>query len=201
MPNRKLPDFPEAPQSRTPGGKTLAAVLGSAAAAAGLFVLVPQEESGRVVKATVSDDGTATIQHVRGKQYLTAYRDIVGIPTICDGDTKGVRMGMTVTPEECNRRLESQLIAHAEPIIKCAPGLYGRPNQAIAVVSLGYNIGTTGVCRSSVVAKINAGDWAGASNAILLYNRAGEKVNRGLAARRAREKAIFDKGRPAQGVR
>ena len=32
---------------------------------------------------------------------LKAYRDIAGVPTICNGETRGVTMGMTATHLEC----------------------------------------------------------------------------------------------------
>jgi|SRR5215217_3827187 len=149
----------------------LAAVVGSLAAAAALFVTVPQEESG-------------------GRTYLNAYRDIVGVWTICDGDTKNVRPGMTETKAGCERRLEDQLIAHAEPIIRCVPALRGRTNQVVASVSLAYNIGTAGFCRSTIARRFNAGDWRGGCDAFLAWNRAGGRVVRGLALRRERERAI-----------
>jgi GH24 family phage-related lysozyme (muramidase) len=175
--------------------------VGTAAGAVLIATLIPNFESGRTVRATVDSQGEMHTQHIAGKQYLRAYRDVVGVVTICDGDTKDVQMGQTASPAECDARLERQLIAHAEPLIRCAPALYGKANQVAASVSLAYNIGPVGFCHGSVARKINAGDWAGASTAFLLYDRAGGKVNRGLDQRRRREKAVFDTNRPAQGAR
>ena len=177
-----------------PGKKTLAGVIGSIAAAASLFVLVPKEESGRQVKATVNADQTVTVQHVAGKQYLEAYLDIVKVPTACDGITKGVKMGMRFTPAQCNDLLEEELIAHAEPIIRCVPALKGRTNQAIAAVSLSYNIGTAGVCKSSIAKLWNAGQWRAGCDRFPLFNKAGGRVIQGLVNRRARERAICVQG-------
>jgi GH24 family phage-related lysozyme (muramidase) len=177
-----------------PGKKTLAGVIGSVAAAAALFVLVPKEESGRQVKATVNADQTVTVQHVAGKQYLGAYLDIVKVPTACDGITKGVKMGMRFTPAQCNDLLEEELVAHAEPIIRCVPGLKGRTNQAIAAVSLSYNIGTAGVCKSSIAKLWNAGQWRAGCDRFPLFNKAGGRVIQGLVNRRARERAICVQG-------
>lgn len=186
------------PAARKPAGKkTLAAVIGSAVAAASLFVLVPKEESGRTVKATVNADQSVTVQHVAGKQYLAAYLDIVRVPTACDGITKGVKLGMKFTPAQCNQMLEEELIAHAEPIIRCVPGLKGRTNQVIAAVSLSYNIGAAGVCNSSIARLWKAGQWRAGCNRFPLFNKAGGRVVKGLANRRAREVAICLKGLPA----
>jgi lysozyme len=177
-----------------PGKKTLAGVIGSVAAAAALFVLVPKEESGRQVKATVNADQTVTVQHVSGKQYLDPYLDIVKVPTACDGITKGVKMGMRFTPAQCNDLLEEELVAHAEPIIRCVPGLKGRTNQVIAAVSLSYNIGTAGVCKSSIAKLWNGGQWRPGCDRFPLFNKAGGRVIQGLVNRRARERAICVQG-------
>ncbi|EZP57417.1 lysozyme [Sphingomonas sp. RIT328] len=188
------PDRPAATRTSKPGKKTLAGVIGSVVAAATLFVVVPKEESGRQVKATVNADQSITVEHVAGKQYLDAYLDIVKVPTACDGITKGVKMGMRFTPERCNELLEEELIAHAEPIVRCVPALKGRTNQVIAAVSLSYNIGTAGFCRSSIARVWNAGQWRAGCDRFLLFNKAGGRTVAGLAKRRERERAICVQG-------
>jgi lysozyme len=129
-------------------------------------------------------------KHVRGPEHRTAYRDIVGVLTICDGDTKNVRPGQVATRAECMERLEGQLIAHAEPVLRCVPSLRERPNQLVPAVSLAYNIGTAGFCKSTAAKRFNAGDYRGGCDAMLRFNRAGGRVVRGLVNRRAREHAI-----------
>jgi lysozyme len=188
------PSKPQRSGGAKPVNKTLAAVIGSVVAAASLFVLVPKEESGRTVKATVNADQSIDIEHVAGKQYLAAYLDIVKVPTACDGITKGVKMGMKFSPAQCNQLLEEELIAHAEPIIRCVPGLYGRTNQALAAVSLSYNIGAAGVCKSSIAKLWNAGQWRAGCERFPLFNKAGGRVIKGLLDRRARERSICLKG-------
>ena len=182
------------PTRRVPAKKTLAGVIGSAAAAAALFVLVPKEESGRQVAATVNADQSITVRHVAGRQYLDAYLDIVKVPTACDGITKGVRLGMRFTPAQCDVMLEQELIAHAEPIIRCIPALKGRTNQVVAAVSLSYNIGSKGVCQSSIARLWNAGQWLAGCDRFPLFNKAGGRVIAGLVNRRARERAICVQG-------
>lgn len=197
-PRRTECEFPSAPTaSKRPVGKksALVALVGSTAAAA-LLVLVPKEESGRTVKTEVQADGNVKATHVSGKQYLRAYKDIVGVWTICDGDTKNVGPGTVETEAGCQARLEKQLVAHAKPIIKCVPNLTkpGHEQQLIASVSLTYNIGPSGFCRSTVARRFNAGDWKGGCDAFRMWNKAGGRVVRGLAVRREREVAICMKG-------
>ena len=120
----------------------------------------------------------------------------MGVWTICDGDTKGVRPGMVETEAGCTARLERQLVAHATPVLACVPAL-GRPqrqNQLVASVSLAYNIGTAGFCRSTAARRFNAGDWRGGCDAFLMWNKAGGREVRGLTLRRQRERALCLKG-------
>lgn len=129
-----------------------------------------------------------------GKQHLTAYRDIVGVWTICDGDTADVRPGMIETAEGCRDRLERQLVAHAEPVLRCTPGLRDRPDQLAAAVSLAYNIGTGAYCGSTVARRFNAGDLRGGCDAFLLWVKAGGRTVQGLVNRRRDERAICLRG-------
>ncbi|RMB26256.1 lysozyme [Sphingomonas sp. PP-F2F-G114-C0414] len=184
------------PKPRTPA-KTLAGVLGSVGAALALFGMIPAEESGRTVKATVAPTGAITIKHVSGKQYLKAYLDAVGVATACDGiATKDIKLGQTYTEAQCTTMLERELIVHAEGVIKCIPGVYGRTNQAVAIVSLAYNIGVSMVCKSSIARFWNAGQWRAGCDFFPRYRLAGGRVLPGLVARRARERAICLKELP-----
>ncbi|MES2421456.1 MAG: lysozyme [Pseudomonadota bacterium] len=184
------------PKPKVPA-KTLAGVLGSVGAALALFVMTPAEESGRKVTATVAPSGAITIKHVSGKQYLKAYLDAVGVATACDGiATKDIRLGQTYTEAQCATMLERELIVHAEGVIKCIPGIYGRTNQAIAIVSLAYNVGVSMVCKSSIARFWNAGQWRAGCDFFPRYKFAGGRVLPGLVARRARERAICLKELP-----
>jgi lysozyme len=180
---------------KTPPKSPLVALVGAAAAIA-LATLIPKDESGRTVKASVTDDGELQVDHIKGPQYLRAYADIVGVWTICDGDTKGVRPGMVESEAGCTARLERQLVAHAKPLLKCVPGLGNprRQSQLVASVSMAYNIGTTGFCRSTVARRFNAGNWRGGCDAMLMWNKAGGREIRGLTLRRQRERAICLEG-------
>lgn len=192
---------PSPAPARTVGPKpgTLAFIVGISAAAV-LLVETPKEESGRTVEATVAPDGTATVRHVSGRQYLTPYRDIAEIATACDGITRGVKMGQTYTEAQCTEMLERELVIHATGVMACVPGLKveGRDNQRVAAVLLAYNIGVGGFCNSTVARRFNAGDWKGGCDAMLMWNKA--RVNgvlrpvTGLTRRREREREICRKG-------
>jgi lysozyme len=189
----------DTPEPQKPKAGTLAAIVGTTAAAA-LFVSIPHDESGRTVEATVAPDGTATVRHVKGKQYLDAYVDIAGVPTACDGITRGVRMGQRYTEAECAALLEKELVIHARGVMNCTPGLSrpGTDNQRIAAVSLAYNIGVGAWCGSTAARRFNAGDYRGGCDAMLRWDKA--RVNgvlrpvKGLTTRRKKEHAVCIRG-------
>ncbi|MBB3260015.1 lysozyme [Paraburkholderia bannensis] len=158
--------------------KTLVGVVGAAAAAL-LLSVIPKFE------------GTV----------LVARPDPIGIVTACNGDTKDVTLGQRFTPEECSVRLEQRLIEHAEPVLKCTPGLRGHPNQLAAAVSFAYNIGASAYCGSSTARRFNAGNWRAACRAINesdggrpQWVYAGGRTLPGLVTRRAEERAMCERG-------
>lgn len=180
-------------------GGTLAAIVGLLSASM-LLVETPKEESGRTVAVAVTDNGTATVKHVAGPQYLKSYLDIAGIPTACDGITAGVRMGQRYTEAQCAALLEAELVKHAKGVMACTPALAdkGRDYQRVAAVLLAYNIGVGGYCGSTVARRFNARQWRPACDAFGMWNKA--RVNgvlrpvAGLTARRGRERAICLRG-------
>lgn len=135
--------------------------------------------------------GTVTTWESGGKDHLVAYPDIVGVWTICHGETKDVRKGMTETKEGCALRLDTRLANDFAPaVLACTPRLKGRDYQLAAAISLAYNIGTPAYCRSTVDRRFDAGDWRGGCDAMLMWNKAGGKVVRGLDNRRKAERKL-----------
>lgn len=121
---------------------------------------------------------------------LVAYRDVVGVATVCYGETRGVRMGDRHTKAECDAMLAEGLSDFAEGVRACVPfDALPVPTQ-VAVVSLAYNIGQGGFCRSTVARKLREGDRAGACDAFMAWNKAGGVVWRGLTRRRAAEREL-----------
>ena len=64
-------------------------------------------------------------------------------------------------------------------------------NQFDALVSFAYNIGNGNLQNSTLLKKLNSGDYQGASNEFLRWNKAGGKVLNGLTKRREKERALF----------
>lgn len=122
------------------------------------------------------------------------YRDIVGVWTVCYGDTRNVTPGKRQTEAQCTDRLYEQIADHAKPVIACVPQLRGRDAQLAASTSLAYNIGTAGFCRSTAAKRFRAGNWRGGCDAFLMWNRAGGKVVKGLTNRRVKEREMCVRG-------
>lgn len=124
---------------------------------------------------------------------LTAYRDPIGIPTVCYGETKNVRMGMKFTKPECDLMLVKSLIEHEDGMLRCLKR--DVPEGAhLAFLSLTYNVGVGNFCKSTLVRKANAGDIKGACDELMKWNRAGGIVFRGLTNRRKAEREICLRG-------
>lgn len=131
---------------------------------------------------------TGTISYFEGRE-LRAYKDIVGVWTICDGETKGVEKGETATPAECDAMLAQNLRTYEAGLDRCLVGFV--PGQAkVAFLSWTYNVGIGAACGSTLVRKANAGDLVGACNELLKWNRAGGRVVRGLTIRREAERKL-----------
>lgn len=125
----------------------------------------------------------------------TSYRDVIGVWTVCYGETKGVRPGQQFTKEQCDSMFLPRIQEHEEGMRKCLREPDAIPIKSyVAFVSLTYNIGTAGFCRSSLPAMINAGNVRGACEALVYFNRAGGRVVQGLVNRRASERKLCLEG-------
>ena len=110
------------------------------------------------------------------------------VPTIGFGTTAGVRMGDTITPQVAVSRALSDVSKFEGALKRCVkvPLTQGEYD---AYLSLSYNIGSAAFCGSTLVRKLNAGDYAGACEQVLEWDKAGGRRVQGLTARRNREYA------------
>lgn len=130
---------------------------------------------------------------------LTAYRDIVGVPTICGGITSAagikVYIGMPpMTMDECLRLMRVKVAEYRSDFIKyLTKGTLDTrypPTRDTAYTSLAFNVGVPTAGKSTATARLNAGDVAGGCEALTWFNKAGGRVIRGLVERRKEEKAL-----------
>lgn len=141
-----------------------------------------------------SEKGIALIKEFEGCK-LTAYQDSVGVWTIGYGwtqpvDGKPIRAGMTIKQETAERLLKTGLVSYESDVSRLVKvGL--NQGQFDAMVSFTYNLGARSLSTSTLLRKLNAGDYAGAADEFLRWNKAGGKVLNGLTRRREAERALF----------
>lgn len=126
-----------------------------------------------------------------------AYRDVVGIPTVCFGETRGVKMGDRYTLEECRVMLGEGVKQFEAGMRACLTNPDAIPDKPYAaMISVTYNIGygPKGFCGSSMARRLNAGDIRGACDALLAWNKAGGRVVAGLTNRRQDERRLCLEG-------
>ncbi|HHA1886722.1 lysozyme [Enterobacter sp. OLF] len=142
----------------------------------------------------ISDKGIALIKQFEGCK-LTAYQDSVGVWTIGYGwtqpvDGKPIRVGMMIKQETAERLLKTGLVSCENDVSRLVKvGL--TQGQFDALVSFTYNLGARSLSTSTLLRKLNAGDYAGAADEFLRWNKAGGKVLNGLTRRREAERALF----------
>lgn len=141
-----------------------------------------------------SEKGIALLKQFEGCK-LTAYQDSVGVWTIGYGwtqpvDGKPIRAGMTIKQETAERLLKTGLVSYESDVSRLVKvGL--TQGQFDALVSFTYNLGARSLSTSTLLRKLNAGDYAGAADEFLRWNKAGGKVLNGLTRRREAERALF----------
>lgn len=129
---------------------------------------------------------------------LEAYLDIVGVPTICAGSTRGVKLGQKKTLQECLALLRAEVAEYRTGLHRyftaATIDLRLPPPRDAAFTSLAFNVGIGGAGKSTAVRRLNSGDIPGACEAITWWNKAGQRVVRGLVVRRDQERALCLQG-------
>lgn len=101
-----------------------------------------------------------------------------------------VYQGLTITKEQGEAILKADLIAVENTVLK-AVKVPLTPNQFGALVSFTYNVGGGNLRKSTLLKKVNLGDFAGAGNEFAKWNKAAGKVMAGLTRRRQAEALLF----------
>lgn len=117
------------------------------------------------------------------------------IPTIGWGCTEGVEMGMVWTREQAEQALRREIAKHEAAISRMVTVEINQ-NQYDALCALSYNIGSEALRQSTVMRRLNKGDYAGAAAGFHLFNKSGGIVIDGLISRRASEAGLFMRGMP-----
>jgi len=120
-----------------------------------------------------------------------AYLDIVGVPTICYGSTRGIEIGMSMTKSQCDGLLREEVLEYRDGwlgyVESHAYNNWINNNREAAYTSLAYNVGIRAAGKSTATRRLNNGNIVGGCQAIGWWNKAGGRVVRGLVNRRSDE--------------
>lgn len=114
----------------------------------------------------------------------TPYKDIVGVWTVCSGDTRNVVPGKKLTDAECDERTRRIVQEFGETVALSSPGIELSPYEWAAHTVFAANVGMPNYNRSSIRKNYNAGNFVEACRAMRLYDKAGGKSVLGLKYRR-----------------
>ena len=131
---------------------------------------------------------TAVVSYYEGYR-PTAYRDPVGIATICYGHTATARMGQTLSQAQCTELLQADL-GHAFSAVDRRAQVDLPPPTRAALASFVYNVGEGAFARSTLLRKLNQGDVRGACHELSRWVYAGGRKLNGLVKRRATEREL-----------
>jgi lysozyme len=138
----------------------------------------------------ISERGKDLIKLFEGCR-LTAYDDGVGVWTIGYGHTVGVKPGDEITQEQADEWFSEEAEQFSNKV-QVLVMVEINQNQFDALVSLAYNIGVGALSRSTLLRKLNEGDYQGAAEQFDVWNRGGGKVMLGLVRRREQERKLFE---------
>jgi lysozyme len=101
-----------------------------------------------------------------------------------------------MTSAQCDAKFRDIMVEHEVGLLACAPQLRAAPDKTyIAINDFAYNVGVGAACGSTVIARVKAGDLAGACNALLAWIYVKKQVITGLVKRRVTGDATRQSGR------
>ena len=137
-----------------------------------------------------SQNGIELIKEFEGCRQV-AYQDSVGVWTIGYGHTKTAYEGQLAIKKTCDKLLAED-IAEFEEYVNKLVEVPLTQNQFDALVAWTFNLGPTNLSESTLLKKLNAGDYDSVPNEMKRWNKAGGEVLEGLIRRREAEAALFN---------
>lgn len=137
-----------------------------------------------------SEDCAALVKASEGCK-LTAYRCPAGALTIGYGHTRGVTAGQTITQDDAELLLESDLDDAAEQVrsMVTVPLTQG---QFDALCDFVFNLGAGRLRDSTLLRLLNEGRYAEAAAQFRFWVMSNGQALSGLVTRRAAERALFE---------
>jgi lysozyme len=130
----------------------------------------------------------------RAKPYLCP----AGVATIGYGSTyyaDGRKVALTdpsmSEPDAASLLLQELHHTYLPGVLRQCPVLLTDERKCNAIVDFAYNLGTGRLQTSTLKRKINAQDWDGAKEQLMLWTKGGGRVLPGLVKRRSAEVALL----------
>ena len=140
-------------------------------------------------KNNINAKGLRLLKSFEGLR-LGAYVDPVGVLTIGYGTTSGVFPGMQITESEAEAFLKRDL-HRFESAVADLVQVSLNSDQFSALVSFAYNVGENALANSTLLGLLNQGDFQGAADQFLRWNRGDSGELPGLTRRRNAERSLF----------
>lgn len=145
-------------------------------------------------KYSLSDNGMKLLEQFEGLR-LEAYLDSANIATIGWGSIKypngnKVKLGDKITKAQA-KEYKLHDLKEFESTVNTSVKVPLTQNQYDALVSLSYNIGSGAFKNSTLLKKLNSGDYKGAAEQFLVWNKVNSKKVQGLVNRREAERNLF----------
>lgn len=143
----------------------------------------------------INADGLALIKQWEGCE-LISYKDVAGIWTIGYGHTSAagipfVKPAMRINAQEAEDILRSDLRKFEERVNRLVK-VQLNDNQFAVLVSFDFNTGK--LHSSTLLKKLNAGDYDAVPGELMKWVNAGGKKVKGLVNRRSAEAGLWAKG-------
>ena len=142
----------------------------------------------------LSDNGMKLLEQFEGLR-LESYLDSAGIATIGWGSIKypngnKVKLGDKITKAQA-KEYKLHDLKEFENTVNTSVKVSLTQNEYDALVSLSYNIGSGAFKNSTLLKKLNSGDYKGAAEQFLVWNKVNSKKVQGLVNRREAERNLF----------
>lgn len=112
--------------------------------------------------------------------------------TIGWGSTKGVKKGMKITVQEAEQRLIMDLQDACKAVERYVT-IPLNDNQFAALVSFTFNVGAGNLAVSTLLKRLNEGEYGSVPMQLMRWNRAAGKILNGLTRRRTAEGDLFQR--------
>lgn len=155
----------------------------------GGFLLL-NTKSGKDLSASFSQTALDFIARVEGYS-ASVYKDVAGYLTIGFGHKLKPGEEFTNITREQAKALLAQDMQDAVDVVNRYVTVPLTENQYAALVSFAFNVGGRQFSESTMLKKLNMGDYAGAANELDRWVYAGGEKVGGLIARREAEKTLF----------